>query len=212
MTSDDLRTIREAFDGRAATYDESTMHRDLADAVAQFADLTAVEAAVDIATGTGLVLRALERRSQNISLIGVDVSPGMLKIARAHLPTAALVEADAAHLPLADASADVITCITGLHVIPDTAATLSEWHRLLRPQGRIVTATFLAGERGGPLQSAHQYPADHRPFETLDQLTATAALHSFTITRSTTWSDDVDRVLIAEWMPAPRRVRPQSVV
>ena len=53
-----LKTVSNAFDARSATYDESTMHRELAATVADFADLTAVEDVVDIATGTGLVLRA----------------------------------------------------------------------------------------------------------------------------------------------------------
>lgn len=202
--AEQLKIIRDTFDARAATYDESAMHRELADAVALFADLTEVKTAVDVATGTGLVLRALSSRSPMIALTGLDVSLGMLKVAQTHLPTATFVNADAAHMPLADASADLITCVTGLHVIPDTAAALSEWHRLLRPGARAVSATFIADGRGSTIPATRAYPADHRPFETLDQLTTTAAKHGFTITRSTTWTDDTDRLLIAEWAPTGR--------
>lgn len=199
--SQQLENIRTAFDARAATYDESTMHRDVATAVVDFADLTEVGDALDVATGTGLVLRTLARRSPAISLTGIDLSAGMLEVAKKHLPAAAFIQADAAQLPLGNASVDLITCVTGLHVIPDTAAALSEWRRVLRPHGRAVSATFLADERRTSVRSPHKYPANHRPFETLDQLT-TAAAHGFTITRSTVWTDDVDRLLIAEWVPA----------
>ncbi|MFP3381651.1 hypothetical protein SB767_35625, partial [Bacillus sp. SIMBA_069] len=63
MTDDEhVRMVRERFDDRAPTYDDSAMHRGLAAAVAAFIDLTDVEAMLDIATGTGLVLRALRDR------------------------------------------------------------------------------------------------------------------------------------------------------
>lgn len=199
MDAERLRTISRAFDARSATYDDSRMHRELAAAVADFADLTAVVDVLDIATGTGLVLRMLAERSPALALTGIDLSPGMLEVARTQLPSAEFIEADAAELPLGDASADLITCITGLHVIPDTSAALSEWRRLLRSHGRIVTATFLADGRGRPLRKSHPYPADHLPFESLELLTATAATHGLAIIRSVVWSDEVDRLLIAEW-------------
>ncbi|WP_429608163.1 hypothetical protein [Staphylococcus aureus] len=59
MTDDLLAAVRARFDGRAAEYDESAMHRELAAAVAAFADLDGVRDVLDVATGTGLVLRAL---------------------------------------------------------------------------------------------------------------------------------------------------------
>ncbi|MDQ0641878.1 class I SAM-dependent methyltransferase [Microbacterium murale] len=199
-----LEDIRRAFDARAATYDESRMHREVAAAVADFVDLTDVDDVLDVATGTGLMLRALARLSPAIALTGVDVAPAMLEVARRHLPEATFVEADAALVPLADASTDLITCVTALHAIPNTAAALAEWHRLLRPLGRVVSATFVAEGRRGPLQRNHLYPADHRPFETRERLAETVARHGFAITRSMLWSDEVDTLLIAEWLPAPR--------
>lgn len=194
-----LEDIRAAFDARAATYDESSMHRHVAVAVADFADLSDVAVVLDVATGTGLVLRALARLSPAMALTGIDVAPAMLEVARSCLPEATFVEADAASVPFNDACADLITCATALHAIPDTAAALSEWHRLLRPNGRIVSATFLANGRSRSLRATRSYPADHRPYESLEHLTATAAHHGFTITRSTTWSGHVDNLLIAEW-------------
>lgn len=62
----------------------------------------------------------LRRRfiSPALTLTGIDVSPAMLEVARQHLPEATLIEADAALLPLADASADLITCVTGFACDP----------------------------------------------------------------------------------------------
>lgn len=201
--TDHLDLVRRAFDARAATYDESKMHRRLAEAVTRFADLSGVNCVLDVATGTALVLRAFDARLRGASLVGVDVSPGMLAVAQAQLPSATFIEADAAKLPHADASVDLITCVTGLHAIPDVVGTIAEWRRVLRVQGRVVSATFLADGRGVPLGGDHRYPADHGPFETLELLIATARSNGFTITRSTTWSHERDELLLAEWALLP---------
>lgn len=47
---DPLDAVRRSFDERAATYDESAMHRDLASDVADELDLVGVDAVLDIAT------------------------------------------------------------------------------------------------------------------------------------------------------------------
>lgn len=201
--ADRVDVVREAFDRRAATYDESAMHRELANAVADFVDISDVQDVLDVATGTGLVLRALHRRGGDLRLIGVDISTGMLAVAREELPDATWIEADAAALPIADRSMDLITCVTALHAIPDARATLAEWHRVLRPDGRVVTATF-AEER--PPQSRgrrNAYPSDHEPYSTVDRIANAAGAAGFRVVRTTTWTGADDTLLVAEWMRTP---------
>jgi ubiquinone/menaquinone biosynthesis C-methylase UbiE len=131
------------FDTRAASYDESEMHRRLATAVADFVDVRGVRDVLDAATGTGLVLRAIAQRLDDAArLTGVDLSSGMLGVARDRTPGATFLEGDATRLPFADSSFDLITCVTGIHLMPDAGAALREWARVLRPRGRIVIATF----------------------------------------------------------------------
>ncbi len=48
-----------------------------------------------------------------------------------------LVHADALDLPLADAVADVVISINGLHVVPDARRFLAEISRILKPDGRL---------------------------------------------------------------------------
>lgn len=57
--TDPLAAIRTAFDERAAIYDE---HHAVAEAAAKFAVLDSVRDVLDIATGTGLALRAIRTR------------------------------------------------------------------------------------------------------------------------------------------------------
>ncbi|MGO4534381.1 class I SAM-dependent methyltransferase [Leifsonia sp. 2MCAF36] len=197
--SDDqhLRMVRERFDDRAAHYDDSAMHRGLAAAVAAFADLDGVDAVLDIATGTGLVLRALRDRGFAGALSGVDLSPRMVDEARRHLPDAQLLEADATRLPLPDNAFDLVTCVTGLQLFPTPATAIAEWARVLRPGGRAVTATFLAVDPSRH-RAAPQAHADHIPFDSVEQLDALVAPAGFSVGRTETWVDGADELLIAE--------------
>lgn len=196
--------VRRVFDERAADYDTSVMHRDLADAVAAFAterpDGPPLDGltVLDVGTGTGLVLRSLSARVPSAGLIGADISPGMLAIARDVLPDADWIEADTAALPLADDTIDLITCVTVLHLISDVGAAVSEWSRVLRPGGRLITATFLRGARRPVPTVQRLFPVDHDAFDSLESLATTFDRFNLAPTRHTVWADDIDAVLIAE--------------
>lgn len=206
MTDDVLQAIRTRFDRRASSYDDSAMHRGLAEAVAAFVDVTRVTSVLDVATGTGLVLRALRDRcgSDAPRMIGVDVSPGMLAVARRALPEAELIEADARRLPLQDASVELITCVTGLHLIPDTPAVLDEWARVLRPGGAVVTATFAIFDPSrhhrelASTAAQAPYPVRHAEFGTLQALQEFMAPGGFHLLRHDSWVGEDETLLIAE--------------
>ncbi|WP_232014272.1 class I SAM-dependent methyltransferase [Cellulomonas fimi] len=205
MSDEVVRAVRDRFDGRAPSYDGSAMHQGLARAVAEFADLVGVTTVLDVATGTGLVLRALRDLPGGpaLRLAGVDVSAGMLGVARATLPDATLTQADARRLPVADRSVDLLTCVTGLHLIPDTARVVEEWVRVLRPGGRVLTATFAELDpsrhhRELAPGAAPPYPVVHDPFRTPEALGETVAASGLRVLRHAAWTDGYDRVLIAE--------------
>lgn len=199
------RSIRDAFDERAATYDENAMHRALAARVAEFADLDGVEFVLDVATGTGLVLRAIEARRPGLRMTGVDLSAGMLDIARRELPGATWAQADAVALPVTADSVDLITCVTALHIIVDTASAVSEWSRVLAPGGRVVTATFAGSgdahahaHAQGHGAAAPRYPRVHEPFASAEALARTIAPAGLRLLRHEVWTYERDAVLIAE--------------
>ncbi|WP_425954194.1 class I SAM-dependent methyltransferase [Xylanimonas sp. McL0601] len=208
---DVTQAVRERFDGRAPEYDDSTMHRELAAAVAGFVSLDGVGSVLDAGTGTGLVLRALATRpeAEGVRLAGIDLSPGMLTVARAALPGAELVEGDATVLPFADRSFDVVTCTTALHLFPDADAALAEWVRVLRPGGRVVTATFVGfepgkhhrhhgGGDGAQPAPVAPYPMHHDRFDSVARMAAFGAAAALRVLRHTTWTDGNDTVLLAE--------------
>lgn len=212
-TIDDLA---RQFDARAEQYDESAFHRALADEVASFAGAAGVSSVLDVATGTGLVLRSLPREASR-RLVGVDISAGMLGVAAAHLPGAHLLKVDAsAALPFDDGSFDLITCVTALHLMSSPTDALRGWRRLLSPGGRVVVAVFrtdtaddvpevLEAIRDGARRRPHgTHSSMHERTGTPAVLAAIADDAGYTMTRSQTWvhREPLEMCLIAELAPA----------
>ena len=95
-----------------------------------------VGTALDAACGTGRHTAHLHRLGHRV--IGVDASPDMLARARKRLPDVDLREADLHRLPLPDDAVDTVVCALALTHVPDLAAVLAEFARVLRPGGHLV--------------------------------------------------------------------------
>ena len=81
--------------------------------------------------------------------MGVDLSPSMLRRARLRSEKrnlgVELVRAKAEQVPLPSDIADLFLSYWGLHCFPDPPAALREAMRILKPGGRLVGSTFVAG-------------------------------------------------------------------
>ena len=99
---------------------------------------------LDIACGTGIVARLAQALvGPSGTVVGVDVSPGMLEVARKVGPEVTWHDGSALALPVADGERfDVVTCQQGLQFFPDRAAAASEMRRALGPGGRLAVATW----------------------------------------------------------------------
>jgi ubiquinone/menaquinone biosynthesis C-methylase UbiE len=100
---------------------------------------------LDVACGTGILARLVaERIGNNGRIVGLDVNPGMLSVARMVSQTAPIEwqEASAVALPFENGSFDVVVCQQGLQFIPDRPAAVREMHRVLIPNGRVGIATW----------------------------------------------------------------------
>lgn len=99
------------------------------------------ERVLDVACGTGIVIRlAAEKLGGSGRLAGSDVNPEMLETARS--VTAGMPiewhQANAESLPHADRSFDAVLCQMALQFMSDRPAALREMHRVLAPGGRAV--------------------------------------------------------------------------
>jgi SAM-dependent methyltransferase len=100
---------------------------------------------LDVGCGTGLTLVLAAQRGAIPS--GLDVSPGLLAIARERLPDADLQDGDMESLPFAETSFDAVTGVNAFQFAGDPRRALSEAARVLRPGGRVVASLFAAPER-----------------------------------------------------------------
>lgn len=105
------------------------------------------ERVLDVACGTGIVARrAALRVSSGGEVVGLDLSEGMLKVARKASsdvrPTIGWQQGDASDMPLPDRAFDVVFCQQGLQFFPDRPAALGEMHRVLAPNGRLALSVL----------------------------------------------------------------------
>ena len=103
---------------------------------------------LDVATGTGMVARALVER-YGCSVVGIDQSRDMLAGARHALATRPdlaarieLLQGEAERLPFADSEFDHLTFTYLLRYVDDPGATLTELARMVKPGGRIAALDF----------------------------------------------------------------------
>jgi ubiquinone/menaquinone biosynthesis C-methylase UbiE len=99
---------------------------------------------LDVACGTGIVARlAREQAGPEAPVVGVDLSPGMLAVARRLAPDVEWREGDAATLPLRQGEEfTVVICQQGLQFFSDRAAAAAGMRRALSSGGRIGVSTW----------------------------------------------------------------------
>jgi SAM-dependent methyltransferase len=89
---------------------------------------------VDVGAGTGKLTRAL--LPSGASLIAVEPVAAMRGVLERELPTATALDGTAESLPVDSAAADAIVVGQAFHWF-DASAALTEFHRVLRPAGRL---------------------------------------------------------------------------
>ena len=94
---------------------------------------------LEVAVGTGLNLSLYP---VDVDLVGLDLSPEMLEIARRRSAELGrdveLREGDAHSLPFEDETFDSVICTYSLCNIPDPHRAVGEMKRVLRPQGKVI--------------------------------------------------------------------------
>jgi ubiquinone/menaquinone biosynthesis C-methylase UbiE len=124
-----------------------TMSKPLTEMMFEHISLQDGDRVLDIACGTGILARVVAERFRNIaSIVGVDLNPGMLEVAREHTPTTSISiewrQGDACTRPLPDHRFDVVFCQHGLQFIPNQVAALREMKRVLVPGGRLALTVW----------------------------------------------------------------------
>jgi ubiquinone/menaquinone biosynthesis C-methylase UbiE len=146
-----MANTRYQLEGNAPQlYERETVHtlgRPLAELMFEYVSLHAGDRVLDAACGTGIVTRVAAQRCGHLAhIMGVDLNPGMLDVARALTPTTGVPvtwrQGDLCALPFPDGSFDVVLCQQGLQFVPDPVAALREMRRVLVPGGRLALTVF----------------------------------------------------------------------
>ena len=112
------------------------------------ASLTAGQQVLDLGTGTGAVA---ERAAQVVGpqghVVGMDISPDMLALARLRmgargLTNVTLCEGRGERIPADDHAFDVVLSSLALMYVIDRAAAAREIARVLRPGGRLIASVW----------------------------------------------------------------------
>ena len=100
---------------------------------------------VDVGCGGGLLSEAMARAGADV--VGIDLAPAVLEVARLHLLESGLKvdyrETDAEALAQTmGGEFDVVTCLEMLEHVPDPASVIRACADLLRPGGRLFVSTL----------------------------------------------------------------------
>ncbi|MDQ2696375.1 MAG: malonyl-ACP O-methyltransferase BioC [Pseudomonadota bacterium] len=144
----DKDQVRHAFHRAAPRYDEAAvLQREVGNRMLERLELIRIDPQmiVDVGCGTGVATAALLKRYRRARVIGLDIAPAMLPIARRRAPwlrTLHCVCADAEALPLADASCDMIFSNLTLQWCADLDRVFRECRRALKPGGLLLFSTL----------------------------------------------------------------------
>jgi SAM-dependent methyltransferase len=149
--SEDASRTRESYDELAATYTErifselagKPLDRHLLNRFAE--DVRGHGLVADLGCGPGHVARYLH--DQGVRMLGIDLSPRMIDLARQRSPDIEFRVGDMRTLDLPDgALAGIVAFYSLIHIgEPEMGATLRELRRVLAPGGLLLVA-FHVGE------------------------------------------------------------------
>lgn len=169
--ADKARRVEAMFNAIAKSYDLNNRVHSLGRdqswrrAAVKAAQVKAGDRVLDCACGTGdltlAFMRALWRLGPPASeqVVGLDFTAGMLDVAREKgkrilAPVKAdprpiflgdriqWIQGDAMNLPFPDASFDIVSIAFGIRNVSDPAKAFAEFHRVLKPGGRLVVLEF----------------------------------------------------------------------
>ncbi len=149
--ADKPERVRRMFASIARSYDlNNRLHsfgRDQAwrRAAVRMASVCEGDEILDCACGTGDLTLAFAKTNAK-RVVGTDFTQEMLDIAGTKLRESSgrvtFRQADAMDLPFDDASFDVVSIAFGIRNVADPKQAIAEFHRVLRPGGRLVILEF----------------------------------------------------------------------
>ncbi len=172
---------------------------------------------LDVACGTGIVARsAASLLGAGGAVVGVDLNPGMLKVAAAKAPKGGPSfdwrEGDVAALPCPDDAFDIVLCQQGLQFFPDKPAALREMRRVLAPGGTLALCVWRTVEHSPCNQATAAALARHVTVEEAIRIQAPFALGEPDVLRSLMADAGFTGIEITEAVLTRRMLPPEESI
>lgn len=138
---------------------------------------------LDAACGPGNVSRCLMTQRPDLELLGIDLAPQMVELARKAVPSARFSVHDCRALAGLKLRFDGIICAFGLPYFswPEAAAFISAAGRALEPQGVLYISTMLGRSEDSGLQRCSSGDQVYVNYHSADQLIASLEGCGFSI-------------------------------
>jgi demethylmenaquinone methyltransferase/2-methoxy-6-polyprenyl-1,4-benzoquinol methylase len=168
--------IVSMFDNIAPTYDtanrvmsmgvDRTWRKKACDMAFGYYGRDTIDTILDVACGTGDMMGYWKRQGevQGVAvgkIVGVDPSEGMVDVARQKFPKFSYHIAKATEIPLADASADILSITYGIRNVVERQTALEEFNRVLKPGGLVVILEFMKNEHPSLLGKIRDFYMNH---------------------------------------------------
>ena len=138
------------------------------------------ERVLEVGCGGGALLALCEARGA--VTVGLDTNRVALRLAQTRQRAPAVIHANGLRLPVEDNTFDGVVGQDVLEHVDDGDALMREWHRVLRPGGRVVLATA----NGSYPDPDLFYDPDHRRIYMQDELSELLVRTGFVVERSYT--------------------------
>jgi SAM-dependent methyltransferase len=161
MTPNPKQQTAETYSAAASHFDELPFWSYFGERTVEHAGLAPGNIVLDVCCGSGAsAIPAARAIAPAGRVIGVDLAPGLLELARAKaVPNAEFRHADFEQVYFRPASFDAVVCVFGIFFFEDMTAALQKMWRFVRPGG--VLAITVWGEGAfAPLDGI--FPGPHR--------------------------------------------------
>ena len=132
-----MKTVNydEVAEGYNKRYEIAYRHDGIASTLLDLIRTTNGQKVLEVGCGTGHWLDVLRGCG---CVVGIDLSLAMLQKAASSFQELSLIRGEAAYLPFADQTFDMVFCVNALHHFADKSAFIAEAFRLLTPNGVLA--------------------------------------------------------------------------
>jgi malonyl-CoA O-methyltransferase len=167
-----LKQISKRFSEAAEYYhNHAEIQRQIADDTVELLDKGLEGRVLDLGCGTGFVASRIARENPKAKILGIDIAPGMIEIAKmrfADLGNLSFIVGDCTSC-LIQSEVSAVISSSSLQWMYPFDETLSHWVRMLSPHGRVVISFMIPGTLA-ELKAARERVTGARTTENLPTL------------------------------------------